>query len=259
LSKRLYTFAAQTILNINPSTFMNLQQLVEALDARVLKGDIIAAFEDFAADNCVTLSGPTDITHSKAQKMDALRGFFSNIAAVKSIERFGVKIDGNITESQFTFQLANHWGETLSYSEIIRRTWKNDKVVEEYYLLNQVLGETESVPAEKAKTTKAKGEKAPKVEKAAAPKAEKPAKADDLTVIEGIGPKIAGLLIDANISTFATLAATKPAAVKTILEAAGKRYQMHDPSTWPQQAALARDGKTAELKQLQDQLNAGRK
>jgi predicted flap endonuclease-1-like 5' DNA nuclease len=273
LSKRLYTFAAQTILNINPSTFMNLQQLVEALDARVLKGDIIAAFEDFAADNCVTLSGPTDITHSKAQKMDALRGFFSNIAAVKNIERFGVKIDGNVTESQFTFEMANHWGETLSYSEIIRRTWKNDKVVEEYYLLNQVLGETESVPVEKAKTTKAKGEKAPeapkaekapKVEKAAAPKVEKkPAakatKADDLTIIEGIGPKIAELLINADISTFAKLAATKPTDIKAVLEAAGKRYQMHDPSTWPQQAALARDGKTAELNQLQDQLNAGRK
>lgn len=252
---------------------MNLQQLVEALDARVLKGDIIAAFEDFAADNCVTLSGPTDITHSKAQKMDALRGFFSNIADIKNIERFGVKIDGNVTESQFAFQFVNHWGETLSYGEIIRRTWKNDKIVEEYYLLNQILGETESVPAAKVKTAKAKGEKAPeapkvakapKAEKPAAPKAEKKpaakaAKADDLTIVEGIGPKIAGLLIDAGISTFAQLAAAKPEAIKTILEAAGKRYQMHDPSTWPQQAALARDGKTAELKKLQDQLNAGRK
>lgn len=245
---------------------MNLQQLVDQLDARVATGDIIAAFEAFAADNCVTLSGPTDITHSKAQKMDALRGFFGNVARINHIECLGTKVKGNVSDSQFVFVFTNHWGEQLAFNEVIRRTWQDNKIVEEYYLLNQTLGETEEVAiATPAKAPKAKAEPKPVSEKkAAAAKADKKpaakeASPDDLTIIEGVGPKIADLLIKAGFNTFAKVAAAKPEAIREVLAAAGKRYQMHDPATWPQQAALARDGKTAELEKLQQSLNAGRK
>lgn len=81
---------------------------------------------------------------------------------------------------------------------------------------------------------------------------------DDLKLIEGIGPKIADLLINAGIVTFADLAATSAERVKEILNEAGPRYAIHDPSTWAEQAELARDGKWDELKELQDKLNGGR-
>jgi hypothetical protein len=42
------------------------------------------------------------------------------------------------------------------------------------------------------------------------------------------------------------------------LHDAGSRFQMHDPSTWPQQSDLAAAGKWDELKALQDKLNAGK-
>jgi predicted flap endonuclease-1-like 5' DNA nuclease len=255
---------------------MNLQKLVEAIDAQVLAGDIIGAFDKFAADNCVTLSGPTDITNTKAQKLEALRWFFNNVATVNRIDRPALAIVGdNITDSQFVFEFTNRFGEPMTYSEVIRRTWKKDQLVEEYYLMGQTIENAapSAAPAKKSvKTTTAKKEAvktAPVAEKTAAakPAAEKKpaakttakAKADDLTLIEGIGPKIAELLVKDGIDTFAKLASSKPAAVKAILEAAGKRYQMHDPATWPQQAALARDGKSAELKALQEKLSAGRK
>jgi predicted flap endonuclease-1-like 5' DNA nuclease len=82
-------------------------------------------------------------------------------------------------------------------------------------------------------------------------------RADDLTIVEGIGPKIAGLLQAAGIKTFAQLSATDTAKLSEILKAA--HLQFSDPTTWPQQAALAAAGKMAELKVLQDSLNAGRK
>ena len=81
---------------------------------------------------------------------------------------------------------------------------------------------------------------------------------DDLKIVEGIGPKIEKLLND-GILTFAQLAATAPERIKEILVAAGTRFQMHDPTTWPEQSALARDGKLEELKAWQDELNKGRK
>jgi predicted flap endonuclease-1-like 5' DNA nuclease len=81
---------------------------------------------------------------------------------------------------------------------------------------------------------------------------------DDLKIIEGIGPKIEELLNNEGILTFGQLASSTPERIKDILNAAGPRFQIHDPATWPQQSAMARDGKWDELKAWQDELNKGR-
>lgn len=82
---------------------------------------------------------------------------------------------------------------------------------------------------------------------------------DDLAKIEGIGPKIAELLNAKAILTFDDLAKAKATTLKEILEAAGSRYRMHDPATWPQQAKLAAKGDWAKLTKLQDELKGGKK
>jgi len=100
---------------------------------------------------------------------------------------------------------------------------------------------------------------APAVESAApAPAPQADAKPDKLTKVEGIGPKVNGLLNAAGIMTFADLAGTSADRIKEILAEAGSRYQMMDPTTWAQQAQLAADGKWDELDVLQDELDGGR-
>ena len=81
---------------------------------------------------------------------------------------------------------------------------------------------------------------------------------DDLKKIEGIGPKIEGLLNEGGFTTFAQLADGPVEKVQDILDAAGPRYRIHKPATWAKQAALARDGKWDELKELQDVLQGGK-
>ena len=85
----------------------------------------------------------------------------------------------------------------------------------------------------------------------------KGAAADDLEVIEGIGPKIAGVLQAAGISTFAQLAATDVARLIEILQAAGLR--LAGAESWPEQAKLAAEGDWDALKELQDRLKGGRR
>ncbi len=85
-----------------------------------------------------------------------------------------------------------------------------------------------------------------------------PVTKDNLKLIEGIGPKIEGLLNEGGILTFRDLKAAAPSALKAILTAAGNRYKMHDPSTWGHQAALAAGGKMNELKKWQDELDGGK-
>ncbi len=82
--------------------------------------------------------------------------------------------------------------------------------------------------------------------------------ADDLKKIEGIGPKIESLLNDAGIHTWNKLSKTEPSFIKEVLTAAGNRFKMHDPTSWPQQAKLADEGKWDELNDLQDRLDGGR-
>ena len=81
---------------------------------------------------------------------------------------------------------------------------------------------------------------------------------DDLTKVEGIGPKIKGLLYDAGIYTFRQLSESSVGTIAAILQKAGKRYQMHNPATWPEQAGMAADGRWEDLKKWQDELDGGR-
>ena len=76
-------------------------------------------------------------------------------------------------------------------------------------------------------------------------------KTDDLTKIEGIGKKIAELLVAQHICTFADLANSKNRILQNILNDAGSRYKSYDPNTWVEQAKLASEGKWDELKKLQ--------
>ena len=67
-------------------------------------------------------------------------------------------------------------------------------------------------------------------------KAEEGERSDDLTAINGIGPKIAGVLRSAKVQTFAKLAAMSPDELREILADAGPSFRSRDPSTWPAQA-----------------------
>ena len=113
-----------------------------------------------------------------------------------------------------------------------------------------------AAPKAEAKAAAPKAEKLVDAPEVKAPKAKKTS--DDLTIIEGIGPKAAEALVEAGIDTFAKLAATSADAVKAILDASSNKVQHLDPTTWAQQSQLAADGKMDELKKLQDELNGGK-
>ena len=82
-------------------------------------------------------------------------------------------------------------------------------------------------------------------------------KGDDLKRIEGIGPKIAGLLNEAGITTFAQLGKASEKKLADVLQAAGARFRLAKPKTWQEQAKLAAASKWDALKTLQDELKGG--
>ena len=83
-------------------------------------------------------------------------------------------------------------------------------------------------------------------------------KQDDLKIVEGIGPKIAELYHNAGIKTWKQLSETPTSKSEEILNAAGKRYKIHNPSTWAKQAEMCYLGQWSELKAWQDTLKGGK-
>jgi len=83
-------------------------------------------------------------------------------------------------------------------------------------------------------------------------------KPEDLTKIEGIGPKISAALGQTGITTYAQLASTDVSKLRQILKEAGLN-RLADPGTWPEQASLAASEKWEELTKLQAELKGGRR
>ncbi len=120
---------------------------------------------------------------------------------------------------------------------------------------------TDATETVEATTDEAMSTESPVVEEAVVEevKEKAPAKAeaktDNLTKIEGIGPKIAETLTAAGVVTFADVAASTPEKISEII--AGVRGS-HVTDTWPKQAQMAADGQWDELKKWQDELDGGK-
>ena len=113
--------------------------------------------------------------------------------------------------------------------------------------------ETTEATTNEAENTEAATE-APVVEEAEVIE-ETTTKGDDLTKIEGIGPKIAETLTAAGVATYADLSAkTAEEIAEIIKDVRGK----HVPDTWPKQAEMAAAGQWDELKAWQDELDGGK-
>lgn len=134
-----------------------------------------------------------------------------------------------------------------------------EKTKEEFIAIASTKKPTKALPKIK-KPTKSKNKVARKspIKKKTIKKTVK--KPDDLTKIEGIGPKLSQVLSDAGINTFKKISNTKATKISEILvKAGGRAYKRFNPETWAQQAKLAHEEKWDALKKLQDRLIGGRK
>ena len=81
---------------------------------------------------------------------------------------------------------------------------------------------------------------------------QKPSNADDLTVVEGIGPKIEDILNKNGIYTFNQLSNSDSMMLKKLIIDADKRFENNETESWSHQAAMAEKGQWEELNIYQE-------
>jgi len=91
-------------------------------------------------------------------------------------------------------------------------------------------------------------------------KAKERAMQDDFSYLDGVGPKISAVLRSAGVKTFAKLAAKGVDDLREILVAENPSLlRLSDPTTWPEQAGMAAEGRWENLKALQEDLKERRR
>lgn len=119
----------------------------------------------------------------------------------------------------------------------------------------KLVSSTATPPAKHSKTTPPLASPKTKPAKETKPK---PAPKDDLTVIEGIGPKMAAALEKAGIQNFKQLSKSSETELRSALAASDLRFAPSLP-TWAEQASFLAKGDRAGFEKLTQQLIAGRK
>lgn len=186
------------------------------------------------------------IVFSHLQDKEAVTELFGNIAAKVAgrpggytrIIKLGIR-PGDAAEKALI--------ELVDYNEIYGKGIGDEKTAGKRTRRRSSSGKKKAETEVTATAAPAKEEK----------KAAKVAK-DDLIKIEGIGPKVAEILNEAGISSFAALASKTKEELEAILDPHGGIYVAMDPTSWPQQAGLAAEGKWDELQTLQDELKGGK-
>lgn len=194
------------------------------------------------------------ITKSKENTTHQRRVVFSHLQSKEAIKELFDVISPKIA------------GRPGGYTRIIKlgaRTGDNaEMAMIELVDYNEIYGKGKGEVKEPTKRTRRAGsrKKAGDEATAGAPaaKAKATKEADDLTIIEGIGPKVAEVLIAAGVDTFAKLTKKTPDELKELLADSEGTFNAQDPTTWPEQATLAAEGKWDELTILKDMLQGGR-
>lgn len=192
----------------------------------------------------------------------------------------GAEVKQQIKEQQSKYEPTT-LGDTAMFSELKEKLAEEKpkkKVEVEAKAEVAPVADADDTPAQKAEKEakadtaiksetelKAEAAKAEAAEEASKPAAKKSTKAkgegdkDDFRVIEGIGPKIDEILHEAGIETYAALSEKSADEIREVLLAQSSRNKMFDPTTWPDQAKLAAEGKMDELAALKESLKGGKK
>ncbi len=115
---------------------MELNQLVEQLNAQILAGDILGAFEKFYADDVVMQDNDFPVRVGKADCRVFEEDFVGKLTAFRGAKLHNVLISDGIVINEWEFDYTHSdWGER-NYKQVSVQRWRDGKIVEEKFYYN---------------------------------------------------------------------------------------------------------------------------
>ncbi len=113
---------------------MDINEQVKAFDAMTAKGEILEALAEFYDAACTFTEVNTgDSRASRQAQHDHLSAFFSTLKGFNSAILHSSAASGDVSLSEWTFDMTAGDGTPVVWNEVLIRHWKNGKVVEEKF------------------------------------------------------------------------------------------------------------------------------
>lgn len=116
---------------------MTMHQTIAELDARInaaiLSGTALEAFEEFYDDEVVMQENDAEPTVGKSANREREQAFFAAITEFRGAEVLATGVGGDTSFSHWHFDFTDgEWGRR-DYHQVAVRTWRNGKVVREMF------------------------------------------------------------------------------------------------------------------------------
>lgn len=115
---------------------MSVLDQLSDLDTLVSKGLIVDAVQKYFSEDAQTRDFDGTITKNKSQMLEKMNAFVGAIQEVNGITLHQSVSDQDLSFSEFTFDFAMKDGSHILWHEIIRRLWRDGKVIREQYFKN---------------------------------------------------------------------------------------------------------------------------
>lgn len=110
-----------------------IQELVDAMNAKIAEGQLVEAGDMYFAENIKTVEYDGTVTEGKQAVMKKLTDFIGSIDQVKKIQLLRATSNNNASFSEYILDFDMKDGSSIYLHEIIRSLWENGKVIEEHY------------------------------------------------------------------------------------------------------------------------------
>ena len=111
-----------------------LDKLERQLNERIQRGDVLGALADHYDDAVTMREGSAESsTDGKKANHDRLSSFLGGLQQFNGATLHGYAVGDGVTLSEWTFDMVGGDGAPIIWNEVIRRRWKNGKVVDERY------------------------------------------------------------------------------------------------------------------------------
>ena len=113
-------------------TEIDISVLNTELNEMTQAGKILDALLEFYDDDCIFQEGNDEPRVGRETQHKHLEGFFATLKSFNGATLHSQAVDGETSLNEWTFDMEGPEGPIV-WNEILRRVWKNGKVVSERY------------------------------------------------------------------------------------------------------------------------------